>query len=165
MSNVQTSNSLVQNDFGLLDMTLALRHQLLDILSDADLVYKLPNNAMTLGALCREMAEVEHMYIESFKTFKQDWSYKAPNTAELETKLDVLRKTFAQQEQAFKMALSALSDAVIDAQTIDRGGFQPTVRMQFHVYREALLIFYAKASIYLRALNKEFPEQWKSWIG
>jgi uncharacterized damage-inducible protein DinB len=159
------SNTFVQQESELLDLTLALRHQLLDILSDADLAYKLPNNAMTLGALCREMAEVEYMYIESFKTFKMDWGYKAPNGAELESKLEVLRKTFAEQEQAFKAALTALSDETINTQTVDRGGFQPTIRAQFHVFREALLIFYAKVSIYLRALGKEFPEQWKYWIG
>ena len=158
------SNKFAQQEAELLDLTLALRHQLLDILTDADLAYKLPNNAMTLGALCREMVEVEHMYAESFKTFKMDWSYKAPNAAELETSLAALRKTYAEQEQAFKNALSALPDEAIDTQTIDRGGFQPTVRAQFHVFREALLIFYAKVSIYLRALNKEFPEQWKYWI-
>ena len=159
------SNTFVEQEFGLLDLTLALRHQLLDILSDADLAYKLPNKALTLGGLCREMAEIEHTYIESFKTFKQDWSYKTPNAAALETKVDVLRKTFAEQEQAFKDALSALSDDTINNQLVDRGGFKPPVRAQFHVYREALLIFYAKASIYLRALDKEFPEQWKYWIG
>ena len=119
---------------------------------------------MTLGALCREMAEVEYMYIESFKTFKKDWRYKAPNVAAFEIKLDVLRQTFAEQEQAFKAALAALSDETINTQTVDRGGFEPTIRAQFHVYREALLIFYAKVSIYLRALGKEFPEQWKYWI-
>ena len=31
---------------------------------------------MTLGALCREMGEIEHSYIQSLKTFQQDWSYR-----------------------------------------------------------------------------------------
>jgi uncharacterized damage-inducible protein DinB len=159
------SNTFIQQETELLDLTLALRHQLLDILSNADLAYKLPNNALKLGALCREMAEFEHIYIESFKTFKMDWSYKAPNAAALESKVEVLRQIFAEQEQAFKAALSALSDETINTQTVDRGGFEPTIRAQFHVYREALLIFYAKVSIYLRALGKEFPEQWRYWIG
>jgi hypothetical protein len=43
--------------------------------------------------------------------------------------------------------------------------FSPTPIEQLDVYREALLIFYGKASAYLRALSKPFPKQWQTWIG
>jgi len=33
------------------------------------------------------------------------------------------------------------------------------------LYREALLIFYEKVSIYLRIMGREFPGHWKAWIG
>jgi hypothetical protein len=36
--------------------------------------------------------------------------------------------------------------------------------MDILIYREALLIFYGKASIYLKALGKTLPEQWQAWI-
>jgi hypothetical protein len=36
--------------------------------------------------------------------------------------------------------------------------------IQLHIYREALLSFYGKASVYLKALGKTLPEQWQSWI-
>jgi hypothetical protein len=158
------SNVIVQQEFHFLDETLALRHQLLDMLTDEDLAYTLPHNK-SLGALCREIAEIEVAYVESFKTFKMDWGYKAHNAAELEKSVDALRRTFAEQEKAFKDAIAALSDEIIENTVADRGGFKPPLRMQFHIYREGLLIFYAKVSIYLRALQKELPEQWRSWIG
>ena len=36
---------------------------------------------------------------------------------------------------------------------------------EFHLYREALLIFYAKAGLYLRALDKPLSEEWIDWMG
>ena len=56
--------------------THGMRTQLLDTLSDTDLAFSPGGQNMTLGALCREMGEVEHAYIQSLKTFKQDWSYR-----------------------------------------------------------------------------------------
>ena len=44
-------------------------------------------------------------------------------------------------------------------------GFAPLPRVQMDLYKEALLIFYSKVSVYLRALGKTPPEQWRKWIG
>ena len=53
-----------------------MRSQLLDILSDADLVFTPGRHNMTVGALCREMGETEYAYIQSLKTLKHEWSYR-----------------------------------------------------------------------------------------
>jgi hypothetical protein len=37
--------------------------------------------------------------------------------------------------------------------------------MQFYCYREALLIFYAKVHVYLKAMGKSVPGEWQWWIG
>ena len=37
--------------------------------------------------------------------------------------------------------------------------------VQFHIYREALLIFYAKVHVYLKALGKQVEGPWRWWIG
>ena len=49
---------------------------------------------------------------------------------------------------------------------IDRGnGFTPSLYVQFEIYREALLMFYAKASVYLKALQKRVNDRWHTGIG
>ena len=62
-----------EGEFDILHQTQAIRGELMDMLSDADLAFKLPGANPTLGALCREMGQVEQSYIGWFKTLKQDW--------------------------------------------------------------------------------------------
>ena len=48
---------------------------------------------------------------------------------------------------------------------IDRGGgFIISPAIQLEIYKEALLIFYGKADVYLKAMGKPRPEQWTVWI-
>ena len=69
-------NSLMAEHGPILEQTLALRHQLMEILTDEDLGYSPGGDNPTLGALCREMGEVEQAYITSFRTFEQDFGYR-----------------------------------------------------------------------------------------
>jgi hypothetical protein len=72
---------------------------------------------------------------------------------------------FEALDRELRATLASLSEEEIQNRVIDRGGefiIPPTV--QFHIYREALLIFYGKASVYLKGLEKTLPEQWQSWI-
>lgn len=59
-------NSLIESEFPLHE-TQRLRYDLLQTLTDSDLAYKLPGDNPTLGALCREIGEVEYSYIQSSK--------------------------------------------------------------------------------------------------
>jgi hypothetical protein len=63
-------------------------------------------------------------------------------------------------------ALSAedVSERRIEGADFDPGAFAPLPTVQLDIYREALLIFYAKASVYLRALGIALPGDWPSWI-
>ncbi|MBZ0301464.1 MAG: hypothetical protein K8J31_17075 [Anaerolineae bacterium] len=154
-------NSIVQQQFGVLKQTMVLRDQLMDVLTAQDLAYKLPGN-MTLGELCREMGEVEQSYIDSFKTFRQDWSYRYPEPG-IASDLGKLKVWFQSLDAALLNVLEALSEDDIQHKTIDRG-FQPSLTTQLHIYREGLLIFYGKASIYIKALEKPLPGDWPNWI-
>jgi uncharacterized damage-inducible protein DinB len=143
--------------------THALRSQLLDILTDADLAFNPGGQNMTLGALFREMGEVEYSYTQSLKTFKQDWSYR--NTeAGLESSVSRLNAWFQTLDEEMKATVSALSDEDLN-KTIDRSGYQMPVELQLDVYLQALLIFLGKATIYLKAMNKSYPQQIQEYIG
>lgn len=156
-------NTIVQNEFDILHETTNIRHELFGILTDADLAYKLPGNNPSLGAICREIGQVEQSYTASFKTLKQDFIY-APAAPALETSVQALKDWFAQLDAELEAALSALTEEQVQSATIDRG-WQVPILTQFHIYREALLIFYAKAVCYLHALGKPLPEQMRVWIG
>ncbi|MCA0455124.1 MAG: hypothetical protein LCI00_14210 [Chloroflexi bacterium] len=149
-------NSLIEEE---------LRDQLLDMLSDAELAYKLPGNNPTLGELCAEMGYVQQAYTQSFKTLKHDWVYR-DSKPETPDSVASLKTWFKKLDVQLVEALSGLSESEIHTQQIDRGhGFTPSLHVQFQIYREAILIFYAKASIYLKALEKPYSDEWKGWVG
>ena len=55
-STTKTENSLVTGEFDILRETVAIRDQILAVLSDADLAYRFPN-CPSLGEICREAGE------------------------------------------------------------------------------------------------------------
>jgi hypothetical protein len=123
----------------------------------------------TLGALCREIGEIEHTYVESLRTFRQDFGYRNPD-ARLETSLDALASWYAELDRDLADAIAALSEDEIANRRIvrkdfDISDFSPSPAIQLDIYREALLIFYGKVSVYLRAMGKPLPGHWPHWIG
>jgi len=146
-----------------IDGTHAMRSQLLDILSDADLAFNPGGQNMTLGALCREMGEIEHSYVQSLKTFQQDWSYHN-GEANLESSVARLKAWFQTLDDELKATVSAFPDEDLK-KTVDRGGYMMPVELQLDVYLQALLIFFGKATIYLKAMNKPLPQQIQEYIG
>lgn len=150
-------------ELNLLQMTTALRTELMDSLANADLAFKLPNN-LTLGELCREMGDVERSYIDSFKTLKQVWDVRNME-AGLDSSVEKLKAWYKALDEELVATLQAIPAADFQTKMVDRGGFTMPLGAQFHTYREALLIFYAKASVYLKAMGKGLTEQWQGWIG
>src|SRR5215831_11660832 len=74
-SMTSAANRAMQERWPWIEGSHAMRAQALDLLDDADLAFNPGGHNMTLGALCREMGETEHSYVESLKSQKQDWSY------------------------------------------------------------------------------------------
>jgi len=141
----------------------------MEIVTDQDLGHRVGGTSPTLGALCREIGEIEHSYVESFRTFRQDFEYRHP-AARIETSVAALRAWYAELDRDLMAVLETLSEADITSRRIVRGDFEegyfsPLPTEQLDVYREALLIFYGKASVYLRALGRTLPPQWQAWIG
>lgn len=157
-------NSIMREQGEILEQTQALRNQLVEILTDDDLGYSPGGENLTLGGLCREMGEVQQAYISSFQTFEQNFDFRAGDP-QLERSVEQLRDWFQVLDRELKAALESLSEEDIQNRLIDRGGgFVLPPILQLHIYREALLIFYGKASVYLKALGKTRPEQWQTWI-
>lgn len=157
-------NSLIEEEFPL-HKTQSLRYDLMETLTDNDLVYQLPGDNPTLGELCREMGEIEHAYIQSFKTFKHDWSYRN-DAPELATNVARLTAWYRTLDDEFETVVRTFTEEDLRNRQIDRGdGFTPSLYIQFHIYREALIMFYAKASVYLKGLQKPVNDQWQAWIG
>lgn len=154
-------NSIASTQFYLLHETNALRDQMMALLTDADLAFQLPGNP-SLGELIKEMGDVEQSYIDSFKTFKQDFGYRRDEPG-LATSVEKLGVWFRQLDADLEAAISALSEEDIQGKKIERGWEVP-LTVQFHIYREGLLIFYGKASVYLKALQKPLTDQWRTWI-
>lgn len=147
-----------------IDGSHPMRTGLLDQLTDADLGFSPGGQAMTLGALFREMGEIEHAYIQSLKTFKQDFAYR--NTeAGLESSISRLKAWFQELDDELKAVVAAMSDDDAKKMIERSGGYQMPVDLQLDVYLQALLIFFGKATIYFRAMSKPLPPAVAEYIG
>lgn len=156
-------NKLMNELFPMIEGTHGMRTSLLDAISNSDMYYSPGGQTMRLGLLLREFGEIEHSYVESFKTFKQDFKYRNPAPG-LETDLAQIRAWYQSLDDEMKSVVSGLSDEDLK-KTIDRGSFSPTVEVQLQIYLQALLIFFGKATIYLRAMNRPRPKMIEDWIG
>lgn len=149
---------------GILVMTNGLRDQLMALLSDEDLDFKLTGNP-SLGEILRGLGDIQASYIHSFKTFQQDFSEHNTNP-DLLNSVAKLQARFTQLDKALKAALDAISEDDFQTKMVNRGNlFELSLGAQLHTFREALLIECAKISVYLRAMGKELPQQWQAWIG
>lgn len=153
-------NRLIQSQLELLKQTLNLRDEVLRSIGDADLAYRLPGNP-SLGELILELGTAEAAYARSFRDFILRFDIQAP--AGLTTPA-ALRDWFAVLDEGLLDSLSELDDEDLERR-IDRGGWSLSLEANFHVFREAVLIFAAKATLYLQALGKPLPKQLESWNG
>jgi DinB superfamily len=156
-------NSYLQEKWPWIEGSHGMRTQLLDTLSGADLSFSPGGQNMPLGALFREMGETEHAYIQSLKTFKQDWSYR--NTeAGIEGSIAQIKAWYQTLDDEMKATVSAFSNEDLK-KTVDRGGFSAPVDIQLDIYLQALLIFFGKAVVYLKAMDKALPTVFQEYIG
>jgi hypothetical protein len=96
----QRMNSLIESEFPL-QATPRLRYDLLRELTDSDSTYRLPGDNPTLGESCREIGEVQHSYIGSFRTLRHERSYGTAATG-LATSVALRRVWYMALEQEFE---------------------------------------------------------------
>lgn len=142
-----------------------LRPQLLEVIDDDDLTFSPGGVAPTLGELCRELGETQRSYIDSFRTFALDFSYRHPDPSVIES-VAALRAWYEALDAELAEAIGALSAEDATNRVVDRGGnFRVPLHIQLDIYKEALLIFCGKVWVYLKVMGKAAPEQWREWIG
>lgn len=157
-------NSEIKKFWSHFEMYKTLRPQLLDLLSDADLAFSPGGDNMTLGELCVELGETEMNYIESFKSFKMGYSAKNDDLARC-SDVSQLKAWYDTLHTELEAAVGAISDEDAQSRMIQRGeNFAVPAHLQINILQEAYLIFYGKAMIYLKAMQKERPQQWADWI-
>lgn len=157
-------NRLIEEEFPLHE-TQSLRYDMMAVLTDDDLTFKLPGDNPTLGELCREMGDLERIYIEAFKTCTQDWTYRNDDP-DLATSIDRLTAWYRALDDEFEHVMRGFTDDALNSSRIDRGHQHfVSVYTNFMIYREAIMMFYAKASVYLKALQRPVNARWQSWIG
>ena len=144
-----------------------LRTQLTGVLGDDDLAFRPGGATFTFGQLCREIGEIEYSYIEAIRTFRQDFEWHNPDPRP-ERSVAALSSWFADLDKDLQAAIEAVTeDDATNRRFIraDIPDFSPLLPQELDIYREALLIFYGKASIYLREMGRELPGDWQAWIG
>lgn len=146
-----------------------LRSELMDLLRDDDLSFRPGAGTFSLGELCREIGDIEHSYVEAFRTFRQDFSWRNPDPL-VERSVAAAKAWYAELDRQLLAVLEGLSEDDIANRRIQRGdfdvdGFSPLPAQELDIYREALLIFYGKVSVYLRLMGRELPDHWSHWIG
>lgn len=144
--------------------THGMRNDLLKTLSGADLAFNPGGQNMSLGALCRELGEIEYDYIQSLKVFKQDFDYRNPDVS-LTTSVERLAAWYQSLDDEMKSIVAAFSEEDFKKNIERPGGYKAPVDVQLDIYLQALLIFFGKASIYLKAMNKPATPTMQDYIG
>jgi hypothetical protein len=156
-------NRFVEDKWPWIEGMHGMRKGILDMLSDADLAYSPGGQAVSLGALLREIGEIEYAYIQSLKTFNTDFSYRNPDPG-LETSTTRLSDWYISLDEALHSTVSALSDDDLKKPVGRSSGNSLAVELQLEGYLQAMLIFLGKATVYLRAMSKPLPPSVEQWI-
>lgn len=157
-------NNLVAQYFPIFKLYQAIRGQLLEVLTDKDLNYELGGETLPLGVLCKEIGEVQQAYIDSFKTLTQNFDYHHPDP-DMALNVAKLKSWYAELDAELDRVIEGFSNEELASKIVDRGGgFTVPIHIQLDIYKEALIIFYGKASIYLRAMRRPRPHQMAEWI-
>ena len=156
-------NAQIQEFWNLNHMYTALRDELMAALSDEDLAYSPGGSNPTLGELCRALGETQYAYVQSFKTFEVDFSYRL-NDDSVQESVAKLQAWYQQLDSELEAALEAVTDDDVANKQMERGGYQVPVHISLDILREALLIFYGKVSVYAKAMGKPLTQTWQDWI-
>lgn len=157
-------NRYMESKWSWIEGTHGMRTRLLALLSDDELGFSPGGQNMTLGELIRECGEIEYAYIQSLQTFTQSWDYRNEQPG-LANSVDALQSWLDELDGEMKETVSAMTDVDLDKMIERAEGFSMPVELQLEVYLQALLIFFGKAMVYLRAMEKPIPDDFQTMFG
>lgn len=144
--------------------TVAMRDDVLSLLSDADLGLSLGGDNPPLAVEWALLAETQRHYTDALRTFRMTWEGYRPHMEDAQS-IASLKAVFARQDAEMAAVISGLSADDVAGRQVDHGEWQVSVDIHTSMYREALLIFLSRAVMYLRFLGKPIPEKIQLWIG
>jgi hypothetical protein len=144
--------------------THGMRTELIGILKDGDLGFNPGGQNMTLGELCQEIGEIESSYIQSLRLFRQDFNFRSPEPG-LASNVERLKAWYKTLDDEMKSVVAAFSEEDFKKAIERPGGYKAPVDVQLDIYLQALLIFFGKASIYLKAMSKPATPTMQEYIG
>jgi hypothetical protein len=156
-------NQFMQENWSQFEASHGMRNEALDTLTDADLAFNPGGANMSFGALWREMGEIEYAYVQSIKTFTQDFAYHNDETG-LDGSVARLKAWLESLDAEMKAAIEALSDEDWKKPIQRESGYETPVDLQMEFYLQAVFIFFGKLSVYLKAMNKPLTQAMKDWI-
>ena len=157
-------NSYMDNQWSWIEGSQGMRNGLVGTLTDADLAFCPGGQTMTLGALCREMGDIEYAYLQSFKTFAQNFNYRNTEPG-IETSVAKLIAWYQLMDEDLKATVAAFSEDDLKKMIDRSSGYQVPVDMQLDIYLQALLIFFGKATIYFKIMGKPLDKTFQEYIG
>ena len=157
-------NRIMRHYYPIFRTYQGLRPVLMESLEDGDLAFRPTPANPTLGHLCHQIGRVEESYVRSFSTFRLD--LPPPDEAgPADSKVAGLQAWYADLDRRLEEAVAALSDEEAQNRLIDRGHFSLPPQINLEVYKEALHIFYGKASVYVQGLGRNPGGDWVAFIG
>ncbi len=157
-------NAQLARQMQIVELYRELRDQLIDTLTGDDLAMTPGGDAPGLGILFRELGETQSAYIESFKTFEFGPAEPCPIEG-LANSFDKIRAWYTQLDTDLSAVLESVGDDEGERPVDRGGGNQLPAWIHLDVFREALIIFYGKVSVYLKAAGRPRPQRFEHWIG
>jgi len=155
-------NKIMEKQYPIYKLYQQMRMHIFDAINDVDLAFS-PPHCPTLGELCVQIGEWQRSYIDSFKTFKQNFDYRQPDQG-MSGSTPKLKAWFEAMDAELLEALEALSDEDIDSKVVDKGDWEASLTWNLDIYKECIIIFFTKAWVYLKIMGKPLPKGWDHWI-
>jgi hypothetical protein len=146
-----------------IDACTTLRVELFGVLTDDDLAFSPGGTNLPLGELLVQMGEVEHSYLHGVKTLKQSWGFHNTEPG-LSGSIERLTAWFNDLDAELTAVLGEFGDDDLTRQVVRESGYVMPIEMSLDVYVQAMLIYFGKATIYLKAMNRPLPETIEDWI-